>query len=90
MSPDRRRIPVGLGFRLATSLTAWIQLPAIPNTKTGKELEVPIKRLLQGAALEDAGELGAVDSPDLVRHYVELISCLRQREPNNPERKEQS
>ena len=51
---------------------------------------MPIKRLLQGAALEDAVDLGAVDSPDLVRHYVELISCLRQREPNNPERKEQS
>ena len=47
---------------------------------------MPIKRLLQGAALEDAVDFGAVDSPDLVWHYVELISCLRQREPNNPER----
>ena len=41
-----------------------IQVPAIPHTKTGKKLEVPIKRLLQGAALENAVDLGAVDDPD--------------------------
>jgi acetoacetyl-CoA synthetase len=41
-----------------------IQVPAIPHTKTGKKLEVPIKRLLQGAALEDAVKFGAVDDPD--------------------------
>ena len=40
--------------------------------------------MLQGAALEDAVDLGAVDSPDLVRHYVELISYLRQRGAEQP------
>lgn len=45
-----------------------IQVPAIPHTKTGKKLEVPINRLFQGAVLEDAADLGAVDDPDLVRH----------------------
>jgi acetoacetyl-CoA synthetase len=67
-----------------------IQVPAVPHTKTGKKLEVPIKRLLQGAALEKAVDLGAVDDPGLVRHYAELIDRLRQPESHNEERKEPS
>jgi acetoacetyl-CoA synthetase len=41
-----------------------IQVPALPHSKTGKKLEVPIKRLLHGAALGDAVKFGAVDDPD--------------------------
>lgn len=42
----------------------------IPHTRTGKKLEVPIKRLLQGAALDEVVDLGAVDDPDLLREYA--------------------
>ena len=42
----------------------------IPHTRTGKKLEVPIKRLLQGAALDAVVDLGAVDDPDLLREYA--------------------
>lgn len=43
---------------------------AIPHTRTGKKLEVPIKRLLQGAALDEVVDLGAVDDAELLREYA--------------------
>ncbi len=45
---------------------------AIPHTKTGKKLEVPIKRILQGAAVTEVLSDGAVDRPDLISTYVAL------------------
>lgn len=47
-------------------------VPGIPHTKTGKKLEVPVKRLFQGADLADVVDLDAVDDPALLSHYVEL------------------
>lgn len=44
----------------------------IPHTRTGKKLEVPVKRLLQGAVLEDVVDLGAVDDSELVTDYAEF------------------
>jgi acetoacetyl-CoA synthetase len=38
-----------------------IQTPAIPRTLTGKKLEVPIKRLLQGRPVEQVVDLKTVD-----------------------------
>ncbi|TQS45114.1 acetoacetate--CoA ligase [Cryptosporangium phraense] len=43
-----------------------IQVRAIPHTRTGKKLEVPVKRLLQGEALADVVDLGTVDDPQLL------------------------
>jgi acetoacetyl-CoA synthetase len=40
-----------------------IQAPAVPRTLTGKKLEVPIKRLLQGRTLEEVVDLKTVDDP---------------------------
>ncbi|MFT4288508.1 acetoacetate--CoA ligase [Nocardioides sp.] len=45
---------------------------AIPHTKTGKKLEVPLKRILQGADPADVVSPGAVDRPELIDWYVEL------------------
>ncbi|EME22613.1 acetoacetyl-CoA synthetase [Rhodococcus triatomae BKS 15-14] len=45
---------------------------AIPHTKTGKKLEVPLKRILQGASASDVLSPGVVDRPELVDFYVEL------------------
>ncbi|WP_040689696.1 acetoacetate--CoA ligase, partial [Nocardia vinacea] len=45
---------------------------AIPHTRTGKKLEVPVKRMLQGAALTDVVDLGAVDDSDLLREYEDF------------------
>ncbi|GAA2608206.1 acetoacetate--CoA ligase [Paractinoplanes durhamensis] len=49
-----------------------IAVPAIPHTRTGKKLEVPIKRLLQGATIEQALARDAVDNPALLDFYKDL------------------
>jgi len=49
-----------------------IVVPALPHTLTGKRLEVPIKRLLQGTALEDATNSTSVDDPAALQWFVDL------------------
>ncbi|MFE8961174.1 acetoacetate--CoA ligase [Streptomyces iakyrus] len=49
-----------------------IEVPAVPHTRTGKKLEVPVKRLLQGAPAEQVVNPAAVDNPDLIEHYARL------------------
>ncbi|WP_406233476.1 acetoacetate--CoA ligase [Nocardia sp. NBC_01009] len=43
--------------------------PGIPHTRTGKKLEVPIKKLFQGADPARVVERSAVDNPDLLDWY---------------------
>jgi hypothetical protein len=47
-----------------------VVMRGIPHTKTGKTLEVPVKRLIQGALLADVADLGAVDDPSLLEEYA--------------------
>jgi acetoacetyl-CoA synthetase len=47
-----------------------IVAPGIPHTRTGKKLEVPIKKLFQGADPERVVERSAVDDPALLDWYV--------------------
>ncbi|WP_210584594.1 acetoacetate--CoA ligase [Streptomyces sp. GESEQ-35] len=56
-----------------------LEVPAIPHTRTGKKLEVPVKRLLQGAPAEQVVNLGAVDAPELVDHFARLGAERRGR-----------
>lgn len=51
-----------------------IAAPAVPRTLTGKKLEVPLKRLVQGEPAEGVVNLGAVDKPDAVAWYVEFAA----------------
>ena len=52
-----------------------IEAPAIPRTRTGKKLEVPIRRILAGAAVDEATSLAAVDDADAVRWYAEFAAA---------------
>jgi acetoacetyl-CoA synthetase len=45
---------------------AIIEVPGIPHTRTGKKLEVPVKRIIQGARAEDVVSRSAVDDPALL------------------------
>ncbi|WP_040813015.1 acetoacetate--CoA ligase [Nocardia concava] len=47
-----------------------IEAPGIPHTRTGKKLEVPIKKLLQGADLSRVVAPTAVDDPALLDWYA--------------------
>ncbi|MFF9040762.1 acetoacetate--CoA ligase [Streptomyces sp. NPDC014892] len=49
-----------------------LEVPGIPHTRTGKKLEVPVKRLLQGAPVEQVVNPAAVDAPELIAHYADL------------------
>jgi acetoacetyl-CoA synthetase len=49
-----------------------IEVPALPHTLTGKRLEVPVKRLLQGTPLEKAVNPGSVDDVGLLEFYARL------------------
>jgi acetoacetyl-CoA synthase len=49
-----------------------IFMPGIPHTRTGKKLEVPVKKLLQGAPLEAVADLGSVDDPELLKEYAQF------------------
>ncbi|NNJ08244.1 acetoacetate--CoA ligase [Streptomyces sp. PKU-MA01144] len=49
-----------------------IEVPGVPHTLTGKRIEVPVKRLLQGTALTKAVNPGSVDDLELLRFYEHL------------------
>ncbi|WP_316745669.1 acetoacetate--CoA ligase [Streptomyces sp. MK7] len=59
-----------------------LAVPAIPHTRTGKKLEVPVKRLLQGAPAEQVLNPSAVDHPDLVAYFAGLGA--ERRETRHP------
>nr|WP_314142335.1 acetoacetate--CoA ligase [uncultured Rhodococcus sp.] len=48
-----------------------IAAPAIPHTRTGKKLEVPLKRLFQGAAAAGTLDASAVDDPAALAWFVD-------------------
>ncbi|MFJ6079932.1 acetoacetate--CoA ligase [Streptomyces sp. NPDC092369] len=56
-----------------------LEVPAVPHTRTGKKLEVPVKRLLQGAPAEDVVNPAAIDNPGLIDYYARLGADRRGR-----------
>ena len=64
-SATRRPSASGAAIRAALSPRYLpddiIAVSGIPHTRTGKKLEVPVKRLLQGHRLEDVVDPGSVD-----------------------------
>jgi acetoacetyl-CoA synthetase len=63
-----------------------VEANAIPTTLTGKKLEVPIKRLLQGVPAEQAVNRATVANPDVLDWYVDFTHQFR----TTYERKEKS
>ena len=47
-----------------------VVVPALPHTRTGKKLEVPVKRILQGVDPARVSSAGAVDDPDALDWLV--------------------
>lgn len=58
-----------------------IAVPAIPRNRTGKRLEVPVKRILQGQSAADVLDLGSVSDPAAVR-WLETDVRARLRPPS--------
>ncbi|MFI6349789.1 acetoacetate--CoA ligase [Streptomyces sp. NPDC050560] len=55
-----------------------IEAPGVPHTLTGKRIEIPVKRLLQGTPMDKAVNPGSVDSVDLLRFYADLADRRRE------------
>ncbi|MGY0499272.1 acetoacetate--CoA ligase [Nocardia sp. FBN12] len=47
-----------------------IAVPAIPHTRTGKKLEVPVKRLLQGISLGKVAGTDTIDDPAALHYFT--------------------
>ncbi len=56
-----------------------IAAPGVPHTRTGKKLEVPVKKLLAGQDLAGALDPGSVDAPELLDWYAEAGRTRRRR-----------
>lgn len=56
-----------------------IPVAAVPRTRTGKKLEVPIKRLMQGAALADVVDPQTVVDPDSLKPYAAIAAARNAR-----------
>jgi acetoacetyl-CoA synthetase len=57
-----------------------LSAPGIPRTQTGKKLEVPLKRIFQGAPADSVLARSAVDRPDLIDWYERLAREWAARE----------
>lgn len=48
------------------------QVRGIPHTRTGKKLEVPVKRILQGAEASVVAKKETIDHPELLEAFAEI------------------
>jgi len=51
--------------------------PRIPRTRTGKRIEVPIKRLFQGVPTERVVSAESLQEPAVIDHYAALARARR-------------
>ncbi|WGY04618.1 acetoacetate--CoA ligase [Nocardioides sp. QY071] len=56
-----------------------IAAPGVPHTRTGKKLEVPVKRVLAGQDLGRSYDPGSVDAPELIDWYRTVGRSRRTR-----------
>ena len=77
--PLRTVLNVALGPEGTTTINEIVEVRAIPRTLTGKKLEVPVKRLLQGRTLDEVVDLKTVDDPEAVRWFAAFAD--RERTP---------
>jgi acetoacetyl-CoA synthetase len=57
-----------------------VAVPAIPMTITGKKLEIPVKRLLQGVPAERAVSRATLANPDALDWFLNYAGARRQPE----------
>jgi acetoacetyl-CoA synthetase len=58
-----------------------VAVPAIPRTLTGKKLELPVKRILTGAAVSEVASRDALVDPDSIEPFADYA---RTRAKNSP------
>ncbi len=61
-----------------------VQIPEVPRTLNGKKLEVPIKRLLMGAAHDRVLNPGTLANPDAIAEIEQAARARGERAPKGP------
>jgi acetoacetyl-CoA synthetase len=56
-----------------------VSVPVIPRTLTGKKLETPVKRILQGSAPDSVASRGALSNPAALDAFVDYAETRRER-----------
>ncbi|MFC5180049.1 acetoacetate--CoA ligase [Actinomadura harenae] len=46
-------------------------VPGVPRTLSGKKLEVPVRKILQGTPVEKAANTGAMANPEVLKYYTQ-------------------
>jgi acetoacetyl-CoA synthetase len=54
-----------------------LQIAEVPRTLSGKVLEVPVKRILMGAAPQEAASVDSLANPAALDYFVELAGTLQ-------------
>jgi acetoacetyl-CoA synthetase len=80
---EGRSLDDGLGATIARAIREELSprhvpdelhcIPAVPRTISGKKMEVPVKRLLDGEPLEKVANPGAMANPDSLEAFLELV-----------------
>jgi acetoacetyl-CoA synthetase len=70
----RRRITTAIRGRLSPRHVPDLIVPiaAVPRTLTGKKLEVPVKRILQGARSSEVSSEGSVTHPEMLAWFADF------------------
>ena len=58
-----------------------VAISEVPRTLSGKKLEVPVKRILMGTAVEAAASRDSLANPDSLDYFVELAGSLDEARP---------
>jgi acetoacetyl-CoA synthetase len=62
------------------------QVPAIPTTRTGKKMEIPVRRLLMGVPPEQAGNRNAMVDPSAFEFFIAYVRQQRDYSINTVDR----
>jgi acetoacetyl-CoA synthetase len=75
----RRRIATALRTALSPRHVpdAVVAVPAIPRNRTGKKLELPAKKILLGAAMDDVASRDVLADPTSLDPFVQLAAARR-------------
>jgi len=49
-----------------------VEVAEVPRTLSGKKLEVPVKKILQGTPAEEAADRDSLENPEALDSFVDL------------------
>lgn len=63
---------------------AVVEIASVPRTRTGKRLEVPVKRILQGIPVDEVANTGTLSNPEMLNWFAHYAQAMKDRQPAPP------